>query len=135
MSKRRDVLLLLGSVLALPRFALAQPVERIYRVGWIGSTSRLREPYNIAFEQRLRELGFVEGRNLVIEFRGTEGRLERLPEAAADLARQNCDVLLAPGSEANLVALKHASRDTPIVMVALDYDPVATGHVASLARP
>jgi putative ABC transport system substrate-binding protein len=71
----------------------------------------------------------------VIEFRTTEGRIERLPEFAADLARQNCDVLLAPGTEAGLVALKQASRDTPIVMVANDYDPVATGHIASLARP
>ena len=125
----------LGRVLALPRFALAQPAERIYRLGWLGSTGRQTEPYNIAFEQRLRELGFAEGRNLVIEFRGTAGRIERLPELAADLARQNCDVLLAPGTEANLAAIKQASRDTPIVMVAIDYDPVATGHIASLARP
>jgi putative ABC transport system substrate-binding protein len=71
----------------------------------------------------------------VIEFRVIEGRVERLPEAAADLARQNCNVFLAPGTEANLVAIKQASRDTPIVMVALDYDPVATGHIASLAHP
>lgn len=71
----------------------------------------------------------------MIEFRTAEGRIDRLPELAADLARQNCDVLLAPGSEASLVAIKQASRDTPIVMVANDYDPVATGHIASLARP
>ena len=132
---RRNFLMAFGSVLALPQSALAQSAERIHRVGWIASTSRLREPYNIAFEQRLRELGFVEGRNLVIEFRETEGRVERLPEAAADLARRKCDVLLAPGTEANLVAIKQASRDTPIVIVALDYDPVATGHIAGLARP
>ncbi len=135
MNDRRTLLMALGGVLALPRFALAQPAERTYRVGWLGSTDRGREPYNIVFEQRLRELGFAEGRNLVIEFRGTEGRIERLPALAADLARQNCDVLLAPGTEANLAAIKQASRDTPIVMVAIDYDPVATGHIASLARP
>ena len=69
------------------------------------------------------------------EFRPTEGRIERLPELAADLARQNCDVFLAPGNEATLVAIKQASRDTPIVMLANDYDPVARGHVASLAHP
>ncbi len=124
----------LGGMLAWPRFALAQQAERTYRVGW-QSTATRTELYNIAFVQRLRELGFVEGRNLVIEFRATEGRIERLPELAADLARQNCDVLLAPGTEANLAAIKQASRDTPIVMVAIDYDPVATGHIASLARP
>ena len=125
----------LGGVLALPRFALAQQVQRTYRVGWLDSTGGRTEPYQIAFVQRLRELGFVEGRNLVIEFRTTEGRIERLPGLAANLARQNCDVLLAPGTEAGLVAMEQASRDTPIVMVANDYDPVATGHIASLARP
>jgi putative ABC transport system substrate-binding protein len=135
MNHRREFLMALGGVLAWPRFALAQQAERTYRVGWLASTGRRAEPYNIAFEQRLSELGFAEGRNLVIEYRATEGRIERLPELAADLARQNCDVLLVPGSEANLVAIKQASRDTPIVMVANDYDPVATGHIASLARP
>ena len=85
--------------------------------------------------QRLSELGLVEGRNLVIESRGAEGRTERLAELAADLVQRKCDVLLAFGSELNLVALKQASRDTPIVMIAADYDPVATGHIASLARP
>ena len=122
-------------MLALPRFALAQQAERTYRVGWLSTASPRTEPYNIAFVQRLRELGFTEGRNLVIEYRAAEGRIDRLPELAADLARQNCDVFLAPGAEANLAALKQASRDTPIVVVANDYDPVATGHIASLARP
>src|SRR5712671_1036620 len=56
-------------------------------------------------------------------------------EFAADLARQHCDVFLAPGTEATLVAIKQASLDTPIVVVAVDYDPEATGHIASLARP
>jgi putative ABC transport system substrate-binding protein len=135
MNQRRKFLIALGGLLALPRFALAQQAERTYRVGWLSASPPRTEPYNVAFVQRLRELGFAEGRNLVIEFRTAEGRIERLPELAADLARQNCDVLLAPGTEANLVAIKHASRDTPIVMVANDYDPVATGHVASLARP
>ena len=135
MNSRRKFLLALGGVLALPRFGLAQQTERTYRIGWLASTGRRAEPYNIAFEQRLRELGFAEGRNLVVEFRATEGRPERLPALAADLAQQNCDVLLAPGTEANLAAIKQASWDTPIVMVAIDYDPVATGHIASLARP
>jgi hypothetical protein len=134
MNSRRHFLKALGGALAWPRFALAQPAERTYRVGWLSSGPRT-EPYNVAFEQRLRELGFAEGRNLVIEFRTAQGRIERLPDLAADLARQNCDVLLAPETEANLAAIKQASRDTPIVMVAIDYDPVATGHIASLVRP
>jgi putative ABC transport system substrate-binding protein len=135
MNHRRKFLMALGGGLAWPRFALAQQAERTYRIGWIGATGRQTEPYNIAFVQRLRELGFAEGRNLVIESRTAEGRIERLPELAADLVRQNCDVFLAPGTEPNLVAIKQATRDTPIIMVAIDYDPVATGHIASLARP
>src|SRR5439155_19324127 len=129
-SRRRFLMLMaLGGTLTWPRFALAQQAERTYRVGWLSLQPRT-EPYNMAFEQRLRELGFADGRNLVIEFRTARGRIERRPELAADRARQNCDVLLAPETEANLVAIKQASRDTPIVMVAIDYDPVTTGHVA-----
>ena len=135
MIKRRKLLIGIGAALALPRYAFAQPAERIYRVCWLSESSSRTEPYNVAIVQRLRELGFVEGRNLVIEYRAADGRIDRLPELAADLVRQNCDVILAPGSEASLVAMKQASRDTPIVVVANDYDPVATGHIASLARP
>jgi putative ABC transport system substrate-binding protein len=134
MNSRRQFLVALGGGLAWPRFALAQQAGRTYRVGWLSSVSRT-EPSNMAFEQRLRELGFVEGRNLVIEFRTAQGRTERLPELAADLARRNCDVLLAPETEALLAAIKQTSGETPIVMVALDYDPVATGHISSLVRP
>ena len=134
MSNRRTFLTVLGSVLAWPRFTLAQQTERTFRVGWL-SASRRGEPYNVAFVQRLREIGFAEGRNLVIEFRTAEGRMERLPALAADLAKRNCDVLVAPGTEMNLTAIKQATRDTPIVMVAVDSDPVTTGHIASLARP
>jgi len=93
------------------------------------------EPQNLAFVQHLGELGLVEGRNLSIERRHGDNRLERLPALAAELAKLKCDVFFAGGSEANLVALKQANRDTPIVFVAVDFDPVATGHVSSLARP
>ncbi len=135
MNNRRGFLIALAGVLALPRFTLAQQSGRTYRIGILGSSGRRTEPYYIAFDQRLRELGFAEGRNLVIEYRSSGGRIERLPELAADLARQNCDVLIAPGSEANLIAIKQATRDTPIVVMAVDYDLEATGHIASLARP
>ena len=136
MNKRRKLFMALGGVLALPRLALAQQAERIYRIGWLFSLVNPRtEAYSMAFEQRLHELGFAEGRNLAIEFRAAEGRIERLPELAAELARLNCDVFLATGAEAFLAAFEQASRDTPIVMIAIDYDPVASGHVASLARP
>jgi putative ABC transport system substrate-binding protein len=132
---RRYFLLALGAALALPRPALAQQPGRSYRLGWLSSGALRSESYNVAFVERLRELGFVEGQNLAIEFRNAEGQTQRVPELAADLARQRCDVLFAPGAEGNLAALKQASQGTPIVMLAADYDPVASGHVASLARP
>jgi putative tryptophan/tyrosine transport system substrate-binding protein len=135
MTNRRNFLKALGSVVAWPRFALAQQAGRTYRVGWLSSAGTRAETYNVAFVERLRELGFAEGRNLVVEFRNAEGRIDRVRELAAELGRGNVDVLLATGSEFNLVTLKQASRDTPIVMIAADYDPVATGHIASLARP
>lgn len=135
MNRRRTLLVALGGVLVMPRLALAQQSGRTYRIGILDSSGRRAAPYWLAFDQRLRELGFTEGRNLVIESRTSMGRIDRLPELAVDLARQNCDVLVAPGNEATLIALEQASRDTPIVVVAVDYDPEATGHIASLARP
>ena len=121
--------------MAWPRLVVAQQTERTYRVGWLSTAALRTEPYNIAFVDRLREVGFVEGRNLVIEFRSAQGRIDRLRDLAGDLAQQSCDVFLAPGTEGNLAAIKQASRDTPIVMIAIDYDPVATGHISGLARP
>jgi hypothetical protein len=113
MRSRRAFLTPLGGLLAWPRFAAAQQAERIYRVGWLSTAALRTEPYNLAFVDRLREVGFVEGRNPVIEFRSGQGRIDSLSELAADLARQSCDVLLAPGTERNLAAIKQASRDVP----------------------
>ena len=76
MSTRRAFLTALGGLLAWPRLAVAQQAERTYRVGWLSTAAQRTEPYNIAFVKRLGEVGFVEGRNLVIEFRTSEGRIE-----------------------------------------------------------
>jgi putative tryptophan/tyrosine transport system substrate-binding protein len=95
----------------------------------------LPEPYSVAFVQRLRELGFVEGRSLTVERRHADNKLERLPALAKELAYLKCDVFFGAGPEANLAALSQSSPDMPIVFVAADFDPVATGEVASLARP
>lgn len=135
MRSRRAFLTALGGLLAWPRLVVAQQTERTYRVGWLSTAALRTEPYNLAFVDRLREVGFVEGRNLVIEFRSAQGRIDRLHDLAGDLAQQSCDVFLAPGTEGNLAAIKQTSRDTPIVMIAIDYDPVATGHISGLARP
>ena len=136
---RREVVLTLLALGVAPLASFAQQAGRTYRLGWFAAVPRAEqaktEPYNIAFEQRLRELGFAEGRNLVIEFRSNEGKLEKLPEIAAEFARLNLDVLCCPSTEAALVAFKQATLDTPIVVVAVDFDPQVAGHIASLGRP
>jgi putative ABC transport system substrate-binding protein len=131
----RRAFLVLAATLATPQWARAQPTKRKYRIGWLGTIDSSKEPYSVAFVERLRELGFAEESNLAITYRHADGRLERLPSLAAELVKLNCDVLFAGGPEATLIALKQASRDTPIVFVAVDFDPVATGHIANPARP
>jgi putative ABC transport system substrate-binding protein len=134
---RRKLLLTIGaSALAGPRRAWTQPAERTYRLGWIGvSDDAFKQPQALAFVQRLAELAFVEGRNLSIERRHGDDRLERLPSAAAALGKLKCDAYFGGGGEGNLAALTQASPQTPIIFVAVDFDPVVTGDVASLARP
>jgi len=85
--------------------------------------------------QRLQELGYVEGQNLRIEFRTAAGQAERLPDLAAELVRLQVDVLVAAGPEATLRAARHATSTIPIVMIAIDYDPIALGYIAGLAQP
>ena len=136
MISRRKLLVAIGAgTLTAPRLTFAQVAGRGYRVGWLATSGNFKEPYDLAFVQRLSELGLVEGRNLSIERRDANNRPERLPALAAELAKLKCDVLFGSGLEASLAALTKASRDTPIVFLAVDFDPVATGDVASLAHP
>jgi ABC-type uncharacterized transport system substrate-binding protein len=130
---RRAFLAGTGAVLlAAPLAAEAQQAAKAPRIGWLGDKPaagpRLRE----AFLQGLRDLGYVEGRNLVMEYRFAEGKPERLPALAAELVALKVDVIMAPGTPAALAA-KQATRTTPIVFVAAD--PVTSGLVTSLARP
>ena len=129
MRRREFMTIIGGAVLAGPRRVSAQPTGRSYRVGWISVSDSFAEPYALAFVERLGELGFVEGRNLTIERLHGDGKLERLPALATELAKLECDVFFGSGHRANLAALTQSSRDTPIVFVAVDFDPVATGHV------
>ena len=136
MLSRRKLLVAIGAgMLAAPYGSWAQPAARNYRIGWLSSSSNYNEPYSLAFVQRLAELGFVEGRNLTIERRHADNKLERLPAMAAELGKLKCDAYFGGGGEATLAAVAKASRSTPIIFVAVDFDPVATGDVASLARP
>ena len=107
----------------------------MHRVCWLSAASLRSEAYNLAFIDQLRKLGFIEGKNLAVEYRSAEGRADRFPELAGELARQNCEVFFSTGSEANLESIKRSAGDRPIIIAAVDYDPVQRGHIASLARP
>jgi putative ABC transport system substrate-binding protein len=122
------------AALAAPLAAEAQQPGKVPRVGFLGPRSRLDgAPFVNAFLQGLRELGWVEGQNIAIEYRFAEGRLDRLPDLAAELVRLNVDVILA-GSTPPALAAKNATRTIPIVM-GTSADPVGSGLVASLAWP
>ncbi|HEU4343027.1 MAG TPA: ABC transporter substrate-binding protein, partial [Candidatus Binatia bacterium] len=114
--------------------AEAQQRQKIPRIGVLSVTSPATIPARLdAFRQGLHELGYVEGKNIVIEYRYADGKLDRVPALAAEMVRLNVDVILTGGSAATRPA-KEATATIPIVM-AQDTDPVGNGFVASLARP
>ena len=115
--------------------AHSQPAPKLPIIG-ILATGQLRtaKPYP-ALERALRERGLIDGQNVRIEFRMAEGLIERLPELAVDLVRANVDVIVAGGTLPSLEAARRASSVVPIVMIAVDYDPLAAKLVSSLNRP
>jgi putative ABC transport system substrate-binding protein len=121
--------------LAAPLAAEAQQPTKIARIGYLTTADVSTIPHHLreAFLQGLRDLGYVEGRNLVIEYRSAEGKVERLPALAAELVALKVDVILAP-APAHALAAMQATRTIPIVFVNAA-DPVANGLVTSLARP
>jgi putative tryptophan/tyrosine transport system substrate-binding protein len=118
-------------LLALVVTAEAQQPGKIPRIGYLSGTPT--NPRREAFRQGLRELGYVEGKNILIEWRSAEGKFNRLPELAAELVRLKVDVIVTGGPNATRPA-KEATATIPIVM-AFDTDPVGNGFVASLGRP
>jgi putative tryptophan/tyrosine transport system substrate-binding protein len=136
---RRDfviavVALLAVGVAAAPFAAEAQHAGKVYRIGWLSAPTRASVENALqAFLRALRELGWVEGQNLIVEYRWAEGNVERLPDLAAELVRRKVDVIVAPAGSAALAA-KNATSSIPIVMIAPS-DPVEMGLVASLRRP
>jgi putative ABC transport system substrate-binding protein len=130
--KRREFITLVGGATAWPFAARAQQVGKLPTIGFLGTTSAAAwGPWTAAFTQRLRELGWIEGRTIAIEYRWAEGRSERFAEIAAEFVRLKVDVILAGGSAA--VAAKQATSVAPIVFVL--GEPAGTGVVAALARP
>src|SRR5712692_1525732 len=125
---------LAGFLLVVPLAAEAQAPAKVPRIGFLSARPPTDNPYFIeSFRQGLRELGYVEGQNIAIEYRFAEGRPERLPALAAELVRLKVDVIVAGGPPAPAAA-KQATGTIPIVF-AVAADPVAVGLVASLARP
>jgi len=134
--RRRDFIILLGGSAAAgwPLAARAQQAEKLPTIGYLGSaTPATQGQWVAAFVQRLRELGWIEGRTIAIEYRWAEGRTERAAEIAAELVQRKVDVIVTSGT-AVVVAAMQATSVIPIVFAAAG-DPVGTGLIASLARP
>ena len=130
MRRREFVTLIGGAALTWP---LAGQAQNAPRVGWIFPGASAGNPTELAgFKEGLRELGYVEGRNIVVEYRFGEHSAERLPEFATELARLNVNVIVALGETA-IRAARRAAPDTPIVF--LSADPVGAGLVTNLSRP
>jgi len=138
---RRQLVTITGGWLAAGRTAVARPAQKVYRVGLVSAATPLADtvgplPLNLsarAFIQGLRELGYVEGQNLVLDRRSAEGRFERFAELVAELLRLKVDVIVTASTPAARAA-KAATSSVPIVM-ASSFDPVEQGVVQSLARP
>jgi putative ABC transport system substrate-binding protein len=115
-----------------PLLAEAQGANRVWRVGVLATANP--SVYDDTVDE-LRRLGYIQGQNLALELRSAEGKAERLPVLAAELVRAGVDVIIAGGTEASVRAARQVTTTIPVVIVAIDYDPVAQGYGASLARP
>ncbi len=136
MKRREFITLLGGAAMSWPLAARAQQAPKIARIGYlvIGSLESPEARNSLeAFREGLYELGYIQGQNIVIEYRAADGKIERLPALAAELARLRLDLIVAAATPAGLAA-QQVFTTTPIVVAAMG-DPVRDGLVASLARP
>jgi putative tryptophan/tyrosine transport system substrate-binding protein len=132
--RRREFLAVLFGLVAWPLPARAQEPEKVARIGFLGAISAGDLGKHLdALRQGLRDLGYAEGKDIVIEYRWAEGKYEHLPELAAELVRLDVRVIVTHGTPGSLAA-KRATTTVPIVM-AITGDAVATGLVQSIARP
>jgi putative ABC transport system substrate-binding protein len=133
MDRRAFIGSLAGGLLAAPLAAEAQPAGKVWRIGYLHVFPR-PSPFFQMLGQGLRDLGYVEVQNFAFEYRSADGKVERLPTLAADLVHLNVDLIVTSTAPAARAA-KEATTTIPIVMVGVNYDPLALGYVASLARP
>jgi ABC-type uncharacterized transport system substrate-binding protein len=129
--------ILVGVVmLAVAVIADAQQPKKVPRIGYLSAADPTRESARSeAIRHALRELGYIDGQNIAIEYRYAEGKRDRQPELAAELVRLKVDIILVTGAEVLVQAAKNATKTIPIVMVGIGTDPVVAGLVESLARP
>jgi putative ABC transport system substrate-binding protein len=129
--------LALGAMLfALCFSAEAQQPKKVPRIGYLSSVDRPTDlPRAEGIRRGLRELGYIEGQNIAIEYRYAEGRPEREPGLAAELVRLKVDIIVVAAGDVPIQAAKNATKTIPIVMTGQGSDPVRAGHVESLARP
>src|SRR6476469_7872329 len=133
MQRRKFIALAVGVAAAWPLEAHAQQTGRFYRVGFLWDGPDVFPDALEAFRQGLRELGYEEGRNIVIEYRWAEGKPERMRELAEELVRLKVDVIVAPSS-VYTEAAKRATATIPIIFL-VHADAIGSGHVANLVRP
>jgi len=134
MRRREFIALLGGAGVAWPLAARAQQTGKVYRIGMLETTSTAPNAANLgAFRQGLREVGYVEGQNLIIEYRSADGRSERFPELARELLDLKVEVIVTRGTPAAQAA-KNATSTVPVVMAASG-GPVQVGIIANLAHP
>ena len=135
MKRKITFLTLCVMLFALCVSADAQQQAKTFKIGWLesGTTDRGSKLGEI-FLRRLAEFGFVEGKNITLEYRSADNKLDRLPALADELVRLNVDVLLTTATPA-LIAAKNSTKTIPIVFMQLAVDPVTAGFVDSLARP
>ena len=123
-------------LLAVAVIAEAQQPKKVSRIGYLSTVDPARESTRSeAIRLALRELGYIEGQNIAIEYRYAEGKRDRLPELAAELVRLKVDIIVVAGGVAVIRAAKNATKTIPIVMTGAGTDPVKAGLIESLARP
>ena len=123
-------------LLAVAVIAEAQQPEKVSRIGYLSSVDPASDSARAeGIRLALRELGYIEGQNIAIEYRYAEGKLDRDPELAAELVRLKVDIIVVAAGDIPIRAAKNATKTIPIVMTGQGSDPVKAGHVESLARP
>jgi putative ABC transport system substrate-binding protein len=129
-------LTLVGLLLALCWSAHAQQPKKVPRIGYLSAQDPARESTRSeAIRLGLRNLGYIEGQNIAIEYRYADGKVDRLPEFAAELVRLKIDIIVVAGGDALIRTAKNATKTIPIVMTGAGSDPVEAGFIESLARP